>query len=361
MEIGPMKRAFVFAVLAGLALPAGAALAQGGPPMGGAPGPQGQAQSPAPQIAGGQQAIAGNPAGPQGGNAGIFGNPSQPQAGGPAGGAAIAQSTTTTTGAVATQTTTVASEDLVFVQHHWMVNRVIQHAVTRNFEEKFGGHPLFAPTVGFAPVGMFPVPSFGDLELLNIGMVSDAAPDHGPIYRVSIKNNSPLPVFGVRVSLIAVLGELQRSSPVVTTDIREIAAGGIASLDVQMPVAVMTLGPEGKAAAFETLVAAIDSFNELPETNELNNVATLIRSEIDVIETAVQGATTTTTTVAAPAAGAAAPAVAAPAGAPADAGAPPMEGAAAPMGPAPGASPQDSALENLNLDAVENASASYDR
>jgi hypothetical protein len=354
MEIGLMKRAFVFAMLAGLvALPAGAALAQGGP-MGGAAIQQNLAQqNPALQAAG-------NPAAQ--GNAALFGNPSQP--GVPAGGAAaagqpggaIAQSTTTT-GAVATQTTTVVSQDLAFVQHHWMVNRVIQHSVSRHFEEKFGGHPLFAPAVSFAPVGFLPPPPFGDLELLDVEMVSDAA-ELGPLYRVTIKNNSPMPVFGFRVSLIAVLGALDRSSPVVTAEIKEIAAGGIAHLDIQMPIAVMTLGPETKRVPFETLIASIDSFNELLEVNELNNVATVIRSEIDLIETAAATQTTTTVTAEAGAAAPAAAGAAAPAGDPAAAGAvapQPMEGEAAPM--APMGNSQESALENLNLDNVENASA----
>jgi hypothetical protein len=200
-------------------------------------------------------------------------------------------------------------------------------------------------------------------------MVSDMADNHGPIYRVVLKNNSPLPVFGLRVSLIAVLGSLDRNSPAVTAELKEIAAGGVAQLDISMPVAVMTLGPQTQQVPFETLVAAIDSFNELNETSELNNVLTLTRTNITVIESVQTAATTTTTVTAAagpaiggpaaagPAAVEGAPAVEGAAGAPGAPAIAPME-AAAPMGPAAAAaSPQDSALENLNLDNVENASA----
>jgi hypothetical protein len=368
-----MKRAFAFALLAGLCAPAGVVLAQAGPPAGGLQNPQG----PAPQAA-----VAGNPGQPAaaggifgqapGGNAGGaglgnpgLGNPGlaggAPAGGAPVGGAAVASQTTTeTTG----QATVVSGQALSPIQHPWMINRVIHHCVAKEFEQQFGGSPLFAPMVGINPVLPFPIPAFGDLELLDVDMVADMNGEQGPIYRVSLKNNSPLPVFGVRVSLIAVLGRIDQSSPVVTLPIKEIAAGGIATLDVQMPVAVMQLGPEAARVPFETLVASIDSFNELPESNEFNNVVTVVRTAIDVIEAAQT--TTTTTTVAAGAAPAAvapgpAPAVApAPAAAPAAIEAAPE--AAAPMGePAPmGAaapSPQDRALENLNLENVENASA----
>ena len=373
-----MKRAFVFALLA--ALPASAVLAQAGPPMGGVQNP-GQGAAPQAAVAGnpGQQAAAGgvfgqNPAagiggGNVGGNIGGAGLAAggQPGVGAPAGAAAPAAGgvATETTVGTTSQATVVSGQTLVAVQHPWMINKVIHHCVSRDFEQHFGGSPLFAPMVGFNPVAPFAIPAFGDLELVGVGMVSDMHDAAGPVYRVTLKNNSPLPVIGVRVSLIAVLGQLDRSSPVVTTVVKEIAAGGIATIDVPMPVAVMQLGPATAQVPFETLVASIDSFNELPETSEFNNVVTVTRSNIAVIETAQSTTTTTTVAAGAPVAGAAAgPAVAAPAvgsAAPAAVEAAPM-GAAAPMGqPAPmgaaAVNPQDKALENLNLENVENASA----
>ena len=357
-----MKRAFAFALLAGLCAPAGIALAQAGPPMGGIQNQQGLAP---------QAAVAGNPGQPAaaggifgqapggnlgGGNPGL-GNPGLAAGGAQAvGGAAIASQTTTqTTG----QATVVSGQELSPIQHPWMINRVIHHCVAKEFEQQFGGSPLFAPMVGFNPVLPFPVPAFGDLELVDVDMVSDMNGTAGPVYRVALKNNSHLPVIGVRVSLIAVLGRIDQSSPVVTTVVKEIAAGGIATIDIPMPVAVMQLGPATAPVPFETLVASIDSFNELPETNEFNNVVTVVRTAIDVIETAQTTTTTTTVAAGAPAAIAApAPAVAAPAAveaAPMGAAAPAPMGEVAPMAAA--GNPQDKALENLNLDNVENAAA----
>jgi hypothetical protein len=360
-----MKRAFAFALLAGLVAPAGIALAQAGPPAGGAP----QGQAPQAAVANpGQQAATGGIFGQApGGNIGGAGLANQgfaaggaPAAGGAvAGGAAIASQTTTAT---TSQATVVSAEGLTAIQHPWMINRVIHHAVAKEFEQHFGGSPLFAPMVGFNPVTPFPIPAFGDLELVHVGMVSDMNGTAGPIYRVSLKNSSHLPVIGVRVSLIAVLGKLDHTSPVVTAVVKEIPAGGVATIDISMPVAVMQLGPETARVPFETLVASIDSFNELPETSEFNNVVTVVRTNVALIETAqstVTQSAVTTTTVAAGAA--AAPVAAGAAAAPAAVEAAPMGEAAAPMGEvAPmgaAATPQDKALENLNLENVENASA----
>ena len=357
-----MKRAFAFALLAGLVAPAGVVLAQAGPPAGGAP----QGQAPQAAVAGnpGQQAAAGGIFGQaSGGNVGGAGlanqgfagggAPAQGVAGGAVAGGIASQTTTQTT----SQATVVSAEGLTAIQHPWMINRVIHHAVAKEFEQHFGGSPLFAPMVGFNPVTPFPMPAFGDLELVDVGMVSDMHDQAGPVYRVTLKNSSHLPVIGVRVSLIAVLGKLDHTSPVVTAVVKEIAPGGIATIDVSMPVAVMQLGPETARVPFETLVASIDSFNELPETSEFNNVVTVVRTNIEVIESAQTTTTTTTVEGAAAAPAAAAPAAAAPAAVEAapmgEAAAPLTEGA--PMAAA--GNPQDKALENLNLENVENASA----
>jgi hypothetical protein len=126
---------------------------------------------------------------------------------------------------------------------------------------------------------------------------------------VTIRNLSETPSRHFEVSLIAVRGQLDHASPVITSHINEIAAGGEHVIDIQLPIGVMSLGAANALAPFESLVVAIDSFDQLIETNELNNVAILTRGEIALIETAA-ATTTTTATVTAPAA--AAPNAAAP-------------------------------------------------
>lgn len=232
-------------------------------------------------------------------------------AGQPVGG--IAQQTQT-----AVQTQTVAVEkhaitsiqsfhQLAIVRHHcFLHSRPNLPTNTGPLGPAFIGTP-FTPAVVKTP---------GDLEIANVGMVADATPQQGPLYRVTIRNNSETPSRHFEVSLIAIHGQINHASPVITVHVNEIAAGGVHELDVQLPIGVMSLGAANALAPFESLVVAIDSFDQLMEVNELNNVAILTRGDIALIETATANTTTTVTESAAvdSAAGAvpSAPAAAAP-------------------------------------------------
>ena len=365
-----MKRILVVAVLAGaLAASASAARAQGGP-MGGSVPQQGAPQQNVPAdanvvqpeasrralggLASGAPSVAQNvPQLGQGATAPVVGESKTIVTGGTVAGGAVAGGTvaaggTTVIGSttvVAGSTSVIAQPLLSRAQRHWIVARTLHHCMlfsdAQPHEIRHGD--LFH--MGF-PHGPFFAPPVGDLELVSVGMVSDGIADKGPVYRISLKNNSTLVARHFRVSLIATLGEITRLSPVISVNIAELGAGAVGHIDVQLPHGVMTLGPQGQPGPFSTLIAAIDSFDELLETDELNNVATFTRGEIAVIEAAVEAPAA----AAAPAA-AVAPAPAAAAPAPA-AAAPP---APAPMGAAP--APQDNGeLNKLDLDNINGAS-----
>jgi hypothetical protein len=186
------------------------------------------------------------------------------------------------------------------------------------------------------------------------------------------------------VSVIAIHGELTIASPVMTMLIEELAAGAIGHVDVQLPCSVLAMGPKDQPAPFETLVAVVDSFDELIEDTKLNNVATFTRGEIAVIETTettvVQGAAPAEAGVAAPGAVAAPapgglPPAGAPAGASPGAGPGPAQGIApgpgpgpqspaqgAPSAQAPAPAPQDtSILDQLDLDTASGTSQLFSR
>lgn len=185
-----------------------------------------------------------------------------------------------------------------------VIDMLIRHSVGNRSYDPCIKHrcpdPMWAQ-VGWIPAPVFvaPVgaPAMGDLELVEVGMVSDASPEQGPLYQVTVRNVGSTDAEHFRVSLVAVLGEIAEDSPSVTINVDRIAAGETATLQVQMPVGVMSLGAQGAAAApFDTLVVAIDSFDELVESNELNNMATLKRAEVQLIQVGV----TATTEAAAP-------------------------------------------------------------
>ena len=267
-----------------------------------------------------------------------------PAAGGAVAGGAVAGGAGGTVVA-GTATTVVATQQPLMskAQRHWLVGRTLHHCM---FFSDFQPHVIRrgAMPIGFHPGHFFVAP--GDLELTSVGMVADGLDDKGPVYRITLRNNSTIAARHFRVSLIATLGEITPTSPVVSMNIEELAAGAVGTIDVQLPHGVMTLGPQGQPGPFTTLIAAIDSFDELIETDELNNVATFTRGEIAVIETTVE----------APAAAAAAPATVAP-GASAPVAAPaeaPAQGAPAPAAPSAPA-PQDGS-DQLDLENVDGAS-----
>src|SRR5262245_43483668 len=374
-----MKRILVFAVLAGaLAAAAATARAQGGP-MGGAQPQQPSGQAPADTNVVQPEASRGALGGLASGAPGVADNVQQlgkgaaapvvgesktvvtggaaaggavaggAVAGGAVAGGAVAGGSTTVVSGTTTVVATQQQQLLSRAQRHWLVARTMQHCM---FFSEVQPHVIrrgdFLP-IGF-PGGPFIAPPIGDLELVSVGMVADGVGDKGPIYRISVKNNSTIAARHFRVSLIATLGELTHLSPVVTMNIDELAAGAVGHIDVQLPHGVMTLGPQGQPGPFTTLIAAIDSFDELIESDELNNVATFTRGEIALIVTVQETAAAT----AAPAAAGAAPAAGATA--PADAPAQAPAGAGPAAGAAPSAPQDNGELNKLDLDTVSGAS-----
>lgn len=237
---------------------------------------------------------------------------------------------------------------------HHVINLLVRHCVAKGSYDPCVRHYCPDPAwhqVGWipAPISAPPVvvgaPGAGDLELVDVGMLSDATGEQGPLYQVTVRNNGSIDAEQFRVSLVAVLGEISEDSPSVTINVEGIAAGETATLQIQLPTAVMALGAEGAdPAPFDTMVVAIDSFDELVESNELNNVATLKRADVQLIQVEVASPAQE-----APAEGA--PVAEAPA---AEAPAAPEEG---PMTDEEDAAPEDSiSIDDLELgDAAEAA------
>ncbi len=390
-----MKRMFVMAILSGtLVIPGVATFAADGPPQG-APINQGPAAAPnagqqglaapqgvAPQGNAPQQALAapqGNP-GPQGvapqGNAGpVAGqqgiNPNVAGQGFPGAAAGGAQDFLKgfkemhgrmdgqVLGGPVVKDVKPMENSQSFVQYLFHFCRF-----------RAAGFRCVPPMpMGFGCFMGGPAAPFGDLELLNVGMVSESTPAQGPVYRVTMANHSPVPAQFFRVSLVAVMGELNETAQVITVPVRFVGANATGTVDVQMPIGVMSMGNPG--APFERLIVVIDSFDELAETTKLNNVAVISRAEVvtvtvktEAAAVKVEGAAAVkvegTAAAAAPAEEIGPPAGGGPApAAPAEGAAPaaPTDAQAAPVGPpqANATAPVQSG-EQLDLDRVEGAS-----
>lgn len=177
----------------------------------------------------------------------------------------------------------------------------------------------------------------GDLELLGVHLVCDGDATKGPVFEVAMRNNSNVPVGNFRVSLVGVHGRINVHSPSTTICVPRIEACQESRVQIQLPITCMTMCQGG----FDTLVVALDSFDDLIECNEVNNLLIVPRCDValHVQQTVVPGA---------PAATPVAPATPAP----------PAPGIqSAPVESAP-TSPQDkSPLDDIDVDDLATGSA----
>jgi hypothetical protein len=200
----------------------------------------------------------------------------------------------------------------------------------------------------------------GDIELLAVQLVADGNPQQGPVFQLSLRNNSTYSIEGIRISIVGVLGQIQVHSPTSTSTCPKMDSNAVAVLQLQLPATSMSMSSGGQSVSpFETLVVAIDSFDELIEINELNNVQILKRADIlPVTPVAASMATISAPPVVQPPGSAATGPEASP-GSPAAPQGPQPQGQPS-GGPAPGSSnvEQPTPSENIDLDKLDLGTAS---
>jgi len=122
---------------------------------------------------------------------------------------------------------------------------------------------------------------FGDLELVDVSLVTDGGSACGPVIQVTVRNNSAIAVGNFQISIVGVLGQIHAHCPTARGTVTQIPAGAVAPFQLQLPASAMTMGFQGQPMTpFDTIVTAIDSFDELMEANELNNVRIIRRGEL---------------------------------------------------------------------------------
>lgn len=124
-----------------------------------------------------------------------------------------------------------------------------------------------------------------DIELTDVRLVDagNFAQKTGPRFRLYYRNSGTVnvPKFNVTVMVDAGL-KLTESAEIVTVEAVGLKPGKVQSIDVRLPVEVLTMGTDkdGKPAGFGILAAMLDSDESLDETDEENNVLMLARDEI---------------------------------------------------------------------------------
>ena len=118
-----------------------------------------------------------------------------------------------------------------------------------------------------------------DLELLSVHLVDsgDASRKFGPRYRVAFRNNGTVEAGNFQVLLMASHdGSPHEGDPSATAEVLTLSAGQVGSVDIRLPIAA-------DPRTYVAMIAAIDSGDQIGETDEDNNSAPLDRSRIAAI------------------------------------------------------------------------------
>lgn len=169
------------------------------------------------------------------------------------------------------------------VPHAYGMRQHCHHVI--NLLMRYGGSHGARTHTGAIPYGdgLILGNDIGDLELVSVAMLADGTETIGPTFAVTIRNNSHRDVSRFSVSAVAVLGRIRPMSPSTTVKVGKLCAGQELELHLQLPVECLAMGRAGnELLAFKSLVVAIDSFDELLECNESNNISVLDRATIPV-------------------------------------------------------------------------------
>lgn len=123
----------------------------------------------------------------------------------------------------------------------------------------------------------------GDLAICGVHLVTDATDCCGPIFQVTLQNNSNVPIGHFDITIVAALGRITPVSPTAEQTVVRMEPGQQLSVVLQLPVTCLSMGPPHQRCPFETLIVAVDSQDCLMENNELNNVQILPRAGIGVV------------------------------------------------------------------------------
>lgn len=123
----------------------------------------------------------------------------------------------------------------------------------------------------------------GDLELLGVQLVCDGCAEKGPVFQIDMKNNSAVPIGNFRVSVVGVLCQINPHSPCATVCVPRMEPGCCTQIQVQLPVTCMSMCANGQTTGFDTLIVALDSFDDLMECNEVNNLLIVKRCDVVLV------------------------------------------------------------------------------
>lgn len=138
---------------------------------------------------------------------------------------------------------------------------------------------LIQPTA-YGPA-VVPHTEIGDLELVAVTIQSDGDATCGPTFGVTVRNNSQRDVTDFRISIVGVLHRIHPLSPTTVHCVEKICAGAVVECQISLPVEALSMGRAGdQVLCLQTVVVAIDSYDQLVECDESNNLKVLALADV---------------------------------------------------------------------------------
>ncbi|QEG38439.1 hypothetical protein [Roseimaritima ulvae] len=159
---------------------------------------------------------------------------------------------------------------------------------------------LIQPTA-FGPA-LVPHTELGDLQLVSVTAVSDGDATCGPSFAVTVRNDSHRDVCDFHITIVGVLHRIHPWSPTTVHCVEKICAGQTVECQISLPVEALSMGRAGaQVLCFQTLVVAVDSYDQLLECDESNNVSVLTAADLPRAVVTGQSVEVETNTTTAPA------------------------------------------------------------
>jgi hypothetical protein len=95
----------------------------------------------------------------------------------------------------------------------------------------------------------------GDLELVNVAMLSDAPPTQGPILEVVVRNQSQRAIADFQISVVGVASQMYAQCPTARGHVSQPGAGSVGLFQLQLPATSVSNGPLGQHRVWMAVTA----------------------------------------------------------------------------------------------------------
>jgi hypothetical protein len=128
-----------------------------------------------------------------------------------------------------------------------------------------------------------------DLVLQSVGAVDSGNMQAGlgPNFRVTVRNNSMMPVSSFNVLVMAGMDQTPRQDlPATVVKLDGMQSGQFTTFEVRLPVTALMMSRDisGMPISHTTVFVAVDSGEDLPDVDRSNNGAVLALNQIPVVQ-----------------------------------------------------------------------------